>query len=95
MVIYMGKGPGTIYKDCVAKAIQQYHNTKGKNDIIARINERTSCYCLMEEDVKRAFMLEDYGINATDKYLKQWNDLKMASTIYSEGYRVIAFTEVI
>lgn len=86
----MGKGPGTILKDCIALAIDR--NGKKDDKALLEINKTTGGYCLYEEEVKRLFLLQDYGVKSTDKYLKQWYDLSVASRIRDKnGYFFILF----
>lgn len=90
----MGKGPGTIYKDCVALATQNKLDAELTKDKISKtINRNKGFCCLLEQDVKKLFMAEDYGLNAAEKYIKQWIDLDMASRMIIENYIVIAFPQ--
>ena len=85
----MGKGPGTILKECIALAIDR--NAKKDDKVLLEMNEKTDGYCLYETDVKRLFLLQDYGDKSTDKYLKQWCELHMAQRIRHNGYIFILF----
>lgn len=86
----MGKGPGTILKDCIALAIEKNGNKDDK--ALSEMNKKTGGYCLYEDEVKRLFLLQDYGIRSTDKYLKQWYDLNVASRLRDkDGYIFILF----
>lgn len=86
----MGKGPGTILKDCIALAIDR--NVKKDDKVLLEMNDKTGGYCLYEDEVKRLFLLQDYGAKSTDRYLKQWYDLSVASRVRNkDGYAFILF----
>lgn len=86
----MGKGPGTILKDCIALALER--NGKKDDKALMEMNDKTGGYCLYEDEVRRLFLLQDYGVRSTDKYLKQWYDLNVASRLRNkDGYIFILF----
>lgn len=91
----MAKGPGILYKECTAQAILRNQLAKKGNDkIIASFNKKTGSCCLLEQDVKKLFLMNDYGINKTEKYLNQWCDLGMIARIYIDGYKVVVFQDL-
>lgn len=85
----MGKGPGTILKDSLALAMKHARDKDDK--LILEVNEKTAGYCVYEKEVRRLFLLQDYSEKTTDKYLKQWYELDMASKIYKDRHLLILF----
>ena len=90
----MAKGPGLLYKECVAQAVLRNQIAKKGNDkIISTINKKTGNCCLLEQEVKKIFLMSDYGVNKTEKYLNQWSDLGIIARVYIDGYKVVVFQE--
>lgn len=90
----MGKGPGTIYKDCIAKAIQrdkQLAKNESSNDIQRAVNLDLCCCTLFEQDVKLAFFEQNYSDKTTEKAILQWANLDLVGRIPYKGYKLIAF----
>ena len=85
----MGKGPGSLLKDSIALAIKHARDKDDK--ILMEANEKTAGYCVYEKEVRRLFLLQDYSEKSTDKYLRQWFDLDMASKAYKGQYLLIIF----
>lgn len=89
----MGKGPGAILKDCVARAIQNKQKA-GKEDLETLVFEKTGFYSLTEQDVRRIFLSQDYSEKTTDKYIRQWADLDLVHRFLFRGYNLILFDNV-
>ena len=85
----MGKGPGSLLKDSIALAMKHARDKDDK--ILMEANEKTAGYCVYEKEVRRLFLLQDYSEKSTDKYLRQWYDLDMASKAYKGQYLLIIF----
>lgn len=86
----MGKGPGAILKDCIAKAILNKQKA-GKEDLETLVYEKTGFYSLTEQDVRRIFLSQDYSEKTTDKYIKQWADLDLVHRLLFRGHNLILF----
>ena len=91
----MARGPNSIYNLCVAKARDKDRSLAGCNDedIIRDINLKYRCPSLLENDVKRVFFENNYGIKKTDKALKQWIELRYVARIPFNGYWAILFMD--
>ena len=85
----MGKGPGSLLKDSIALAMKHARDKDDK--ILMEANEKTAGYCVYEKEVRRLFLLQDYSEKSTDKYLRQWYELDMASKAYKGQYLLIIF----
>ena len=94
----MGKGPGTIYKDCLAIARRKdkelARETK-KNDVLRDINLKFGACCLFEIEIRRLFFTENYSDRTTEKALKQWADLDLVARLPYAGYKVVIFNDAI
>lgn len=90
----MGKGPGTIYQDCLALAKHKGKTAAQMNDkITLEFNDRFQCYCLLEEDVSKAFLEENYSAKSTEKAIQQWMACSLVFRLPYKGYSVIGFYE--
>lgn len=92
----MGKGPYSIYNDCIASAKSTddwLSEGNNDNDIQHKINLKVGCITMFERDVRLLFFKQNYSDKATDRALKQWYDLSMASRIRVEGYNIVVFAD--
>lgn len=87
--ITMGKGPGSLLKDSIALAMKHARDKDDK--ILMEANEKTAGYCVYEKEVRRLFLLQDYSEKSTDKYLRQWCELDMASKAFKGQHLLIIF----
>ena len=91
----MGKGPGTIYKDCLALARKEdgaLLDIKG-TDIQKEINTDTGFCTLFEKDIRLIFFKQNYSERSTDRALKQWAELDLTQPYTYKGYKVLLFLE--
>lgn len=94
----MGKGPGTIYNDCMAKAIRMdkaLANDKKLTDMLGEFNLKFGCCCLFEKDIRLEFFNENYSAKTTERAIKQWADLHLVTRIPYKGYSLILFNETL
>lgn len=92
----MGKGPGTIYKDCIAEAIQMDKFARSMNDKVTLLLNTTTGYCcLLEQDINGHFLDENYGERAREKALSLWADANRIMRKRIQGYRAIVFLDAI
>lgn len=92
----MGKGPYSIYKDCIASARdtdEWLATSQDKNNIQHKANLKLNCITIFERDVRLLFFEQNYSDKATDRALKQWFDLSMAGKLQLDGYRLIFFAD--
>ena len=92
----MGKGPYSIYNDCIASARstdEWLADSKNTTDIQHAINLKLGCITMYERDVRMLFFKQNYSDKATDRALKQWFDLSMAGLYRKNGYRLIFFAD--
>ena len=92
----MGKGPYSIYNDCIASARstdEWLADSQNENDIQYKANLKLDCITILEKDVRRFFFKQNYSDKATDRALKQWFDLSMAGRFRLDGYWIIYFAE--
>ena len=88
----MAKGPGTIYKDCIAEAVRTEQTSDDK--LILEANKKFGMMCLLEQQVKKMFLMADYGPGKTERYITQWTDLSVVARVSYKGYRLICFNEL-
>lgn len=93
----MGRGPGTIYKDCMALAIQRQKELAqtNENDVLKQFYDQYGCCSLLETDVKRIFFKENYSEKTTERALRQWGELDLAFRKTYNGYRLVLFMETL
>lgn len=91
----MGKGPATIYKECIAyaKSEDKLLSTIPNNDVQREINLTTGHCTLYEKDVRLAFFKQNYSEKATDRALRQWGELDLTQPYTLHGHRVLLFLE--
>lgn len=92
----MGKGPNSIYKDCLDKARnidKELSKQPDDSDIQYLVNKKFNCVSLMERDVRLAFFEQNYSDKATDRSIKQWLTLNVANRIVKNGYSVFIFLD--
>lgn len=92
----MGKGPNSIYKDCVALARKRDKELSVKpneNDIQVIVNRKFNCVSLFERDVRLAFFEQNYSEKATNRALDQWVSLEIANRIVKNGYKLFVFLD--
>ena len=87
----MAKGPGTLYKECLAQARQIASQKNETDSIILEINERIGGYTIYEKDVYLHFLNSNYGMKKTEKCLKNWADLDIISRVKYKGFNLISF----
>ena len=94
----MGKGPGTIYKDCLAiarRTDKELANDRNNNDLLRDFNLKFKVCCLFEKDIRMTFFKENYSTRTTEKALNQWVDLDLITRIPYKGYKVVLFNDTI
>ena len=92
----MGKGPGSIYKDCLAQAKRGDKLVSSVSDydnIQREINQKTGFCTLYEKDIRMAFFKQNYSEKTTNKAINQWGDLNLTQPFTYKGYRVFLFLE--
>lgn len=90
----MGKGPGTIYNDCIAYAILNDKVARQTNDeLMISANDHFKSCCLLEPVVKKFFVKENYGERAIEKAIKLWIDADMVSRLPYMRHKFIVFGE--
>ena len=93
----MGKDPGLILKQQIAKAIHRIKTAdSAENDnVMTRVHDKTGSYCLPYNEVVKAFLVEGYTDTKAEKYIAKWADYDLVWIGYIEGYHLIGFSEVI
>ena len=92
----MGKGPYSIYNDCIASARstdEWLANSQDTNDIQHKANLKLGCITMLERDVRLMFFKQNYSDKATERALKQWIDLSMAGRYRLDGYLLVYFSD--
>ena len=91
----MGKGPGAIYKDCLARARSEDKllSKFEDDDIQKEINVRTGHCSMFEKDIRLMFFKQNYSERTTDKALKQWCELDLTQPYQYKYYKVYLFLE--
>lgn len=95
-VIHMGKGPNSIYKDCIAKARKDDEwlaEHPEEVDVRHYTNTKFNCISLFERDVRLAFFDQNYSDRATDRAIKQWLSLDVANRIVKDGFKLFLFLD--
>lgn len=92
----MGKDPGLILKQQIAKAKHRVETIdSAENDtILTRMYKENRSYCMLYKDVVKAFLAEGYTDAKADRYIAKWADYDLVWTGYVEGYHLVGFWEV-